>query len=118
MAGDRHISLSTGCIRSMEYHAKNLLAGWRIKLSDSEAWNFGLMELFVLGLLATALWHYCSAGVVEPGSVFAVFRYVLMFVMGLDSVRMLVQQVSRLRDIGGRMREAPAGERELTANLT
>ncbi len=52
----------------------------------------------------TALARFCSVADATPGDIFAVFGYVLMFVMGLDVVPMLVQQVNRLRDIGGRMR--------------
>ena len=74
-----------------------------VKLSDAEAINFSLMELFVLGLIVASLVHFCSRDAVQAGDIFAVFRYVLMFIMGLDSVPRLVQQMSRLRDIGMRM---------------
>lgn len=79
------------------------VAGWRVKLSNAEAVNFGLTELFVLGLMAAVLIRFCSAAAVSPGDIFAVFRYVLMFVMGLDSVPHVVQHVSRLRDIRQRL---------------
>lgn len=79
------------------------LARWRVKLSDWEALNFSLMEVFVLGLLAAVLWRFSSGAVREPGEIFAVLRYVLMFVMGLDGLPVLVRQFSRLRDIGKRM---------------
>lgn len=79
------------------------VAHWRIKLSDAEAINFSLMELFVLGLIVASLVHFCSRDALQAGDIFAVFRYVLMFIMGLDSVPRLVQQMSRLRDIGMRM---------------
>jgi hypothetical protein len=79
------------------------LAGWRVKLSDWQALSFGVLELFVLGLLAAALWRTCTAPGAAAGDVFAVFRYVWMFVTGLDSVPLLVQQAGRLRDIGRRM---------------
>ncbi len=80
------------------------VARWRIKLSDAEAINFSLMELFVLAVLATSLVHYCATANPEAGDIFAVFRYVLLFIMGVDSVPKLVQQMSRLRDIGFRVR--------------
>jgi len=78
----------------------------RVRLSDAEALNFGLMELFILGLMVAALIHFCTTGTAQAGDIFAVFRYVMMFIMGLDSVPKLVQQMSRLRDIGFRMRVA------------
>jgi len=81
------------------------LRRWQVRLSDCEAVNFGLMELFVMALMAATLIHYCLGGgaSVAPGDVFAVFRYMLMFVMGLDSLPRIVAQLSRLRDINGRV---------------
>lgn len=75
------------------------VASWRVKLSDCEALNFGTMEVFVLGVLVLALLRTCSTLTASPGDIFAVFRYVLMLVMGIDGVPKLVQQFSRLRDL-------------------
>ncbi len=85
------------------------VARWRVKLSDSDARNFGLMELFVLGLIAATLLRYCAPGrgAVSPGDVFAVFRYMLTFVTALDRVPMIVMQIGRLRDIAGRLSPEP-----------
>lgn len=83
------------------YHA---VAGWRVRLSDAEAINFSLMEFFILGVFILSLVHFCSGETPPPaGNIFAVYRYVLMFIMGMDTVPKLVQQISRLRDIGFRM---------------
>jgi hypothetical protein len=91
------------------YHA---VAGWRIRLSDAEAVNFSLMEFFILGVLVLSLVHFCTGASPPPaGDIFAVFRYLLMFVMGLDTVPRLVQQLSRLKDIGRRM--TVRGKREI-----
>ncbi len=76
----------------------------RVKLSDAEAINFGLMEFFILGVLVASLLQFCRGATAQAGDIFAVFRYVMMFIMGLDSIPKLVHQVSRLRDIGGRMK--------------
>jgi ABC transporter transmembrane region len=80
----------------------SLLATWRIKLSDAEARNFGITQLFVLGLFVASLLRL-SALNLEPGSIFSVFSYVLGFTAGLDNIPVLVQQLSRLRDIGKRL---------------
>jgi ABC-type multidrug transport system fused ATPase/permease subunit len=85
------------------YHT---VARWRIKLSDNEALTMGLMETFVLLLMMAALVRFCTQPGAEPGDIFAVFRYVLLFIMALDRVPMLVNQFSRLRDIGTRMTKA------------
>ena len=79
------------------------LARWRVALSDAEAGNFARMELFVLSLLVAALLRSCRMAGAGPGDVLAVLGYVLMFVSGLDAVPGLVQQASRLRDLGRRL---------------
>ena len=79
------------------------LAGWRIKLSDREAWNFGIMEFFVLIVLVISLLRTTSIVDLAAGDIFAVFRYLMLLFVGLDSVPKLVQQVSQLRDIDRRV---------------
>ncbi len=79
-------------------------ARWRVRLSDAEAINFSLMEFFILGVLLFSLVRFLRGATPRPaGDIFAVFRYVLMFIMGMDTVPRLVQQISRLRDIGFRL---------------
>jgi hypothetical protein len=79
------------------------LARYQVRLSDLGAWNFLQMEFFVLALIVAALVRYCSRPGVEAGDIYAVFSYVGMFVGGLDCVPMLIQQLARLHDIGGRV---------------
>jgi ABC transporter transmembrane region len=79
------------------------LARYQIRLSDLGACNFLQMEFFVLALIVAALARYCARPGVEAGDIYAVFSYVVMFVNGLDCVPMLIQQLARLHDIGGRV---------------
>ncbi len=44
-----------------------------------------------------------SVADVAAGDIFAVFRYLMLLFMGLDSIPRLVQQVSQLRDIDRRV---------------
>ena len=81
------------------------VARWRIWLTDSEAKNFATMELFVLVLIVVALIRACGTATKEAGDIFAIFRYVIMFVSGLDAIPFMIQQVTRLKDIGRRLRE-------------
>lgn len=83
------------------------ISRWRVKLSDWEAFTTGVMELFVLALMAGGLIRYCTLPGIAAGDIFAAFRYILLFIMALDSVPMLVQQFSRLRDIGRRIQSEP-----------
>jgi ABC-type multidrug transport system fused ATPase/permease subunit len=84
--------------------------GWWVRLSDAEAINTGIMELFVLALIVGALGRYCTVPGASTGDIFAVFRYVLMFVMALDGLPMLVRHVSQLRDVARRINMAPDEE--------
>lgn len=87
------------------------VARWRIRLSDAEAINFAAMEIFILGVLVAALAIVCQ-GTFAAGDIFAIFRYLLMFLMGLDTVPRVVQQLSRLRDIHQRVGlQKPPGKR-------
>lgn len=81
----------------------DVAALWRVRLSDAEAINFSLMELFVLAVLVASLVHFCTNPGVQAGDIFAVFRYLMMFIMGVDAVPKLVGQISRLRDVGFRL---------------
>jgi ABC-type multidrug transport system fused ATPase/permease subunit len=83
----------------------DLLGNWRVKLSDAEATNFCQMELFVLAVMVGALVMFCTRGSAppQPGDVFAVFRYVMLFMTGLDSVPRVVAQWSRLCDVRTRL---------------
>jgi ABC transporter transmembrane region len=78
---------------------------WRIRLTDVEARNFAITDVFVLVLIIVALFRACGMRDVAAGDIFAIFRYIIMFVTGLDAVPLMIQQVCRLQDIGRRLRE-------------
>ena len=95
--------------RSQEVSAHyRRVARWRIKLSDAEAINFSVTEVFVLALLALALARFSTLPRIAAGDILAMFQYVWMFIGGLDSAAFLVEQLGRLRDIGRRMRPEAA----------
>jgi ABC-type multidrug transport system fused ATPase/permease subunit len=81
------------------------VARWRIRLSNAEAINFGLMEFFVLGAIVTVLFRSCQLPAVQAGDIFAVFRYLMVLLMGLDNLPRLIQQFSRLRDVSSRIHQ-------------
>lgn len=80
------------------------LSHWRVRLSNLEASNFSLMEVFILAFFAGALVLSSHLPGIQAGTIFAILTYVKNFIGGLDDVPALVQQVSRLRDIARRMR--------------
>jgi hypothetical protein len=91
------------------YH---MVARWRINLSNLAAANFGIMELFILSLIVVSIIRFSALPDARPGDILAMFQYILMFVSGLDSVPLVVQQLSRLRDIERRIHLAASGEDE------
>ena len=83
----------------------NLLAFWYVRLSDAEALNYGVVHVFMMTLMAVAIYRSVTAVSLEIGDIFAVISYTWGFIIGLDSVPELIQKVSRLRDIGKRVQE-------------
>ena len=67
------------------------------------AWRSDPLTLAVCALIVGGLVRYCSTPDVTTGDIFAVFRYVLMFVMALDGLPGLVRHVSQLRDVARRV---------------
>ncbi|WP_268739093.1 ABC transporter six-transmembrane domain-containing protein [Luteimonas fraxinea] len=87
------------------------LSGWRVRISDAEAKAFGAMELTVIILFAVALWRLSETGNERPGDIYAIFAYLWKFVLALDQVPQLVQQLAKLKDLNGRLaRKIAVGE--------
>lgn len=76
-----------------------------MRLSNAEAANWGLMELFVIGLSMVVLIRTVTLPGIQPGDIYALIAYFWNYVSSLDDVPRLVQQFSRLQDIGDRMAE-------------
>lgn len=74
---------------------------WQIKISDGEAFNFGLMELIVLIVIVASLLLTVnnSTNTIMAGDLIGVYNYILKFVSGLDTIPYTVQRVASLRDI-------------------
>jgi ABC-type multidrug transport system fused ATPase/permease subunit len=87
-----------------------LLARWRIRLSNLEAFNWGTMELFNIGLAAAVIARIASLPNIQPGTVYAMLAYLWNYIASLNHVPALVQQLSRLKDIARRMALHVAGE--------
>lgn len=79
------------------------LAGWRVRLSDIEARAYFKMELAVIILFTIALVRLGEGSLVEAGSIYAVFAYIWKYVLALDGVPALVQQLSKLKDLNERL---------------
>lgn len=79
------------------------LSGWRVRLSDSEAKAFGAMEITVVLLFVVALTRLAQGDTSRAGDIYATFSYVWRYVTSLDQVPLLVQQLSKLKDLNKRL---------------
>lgn len=96
--------ISSGNNHLIRQHYDNL-RNWQIRISDQEAWNFGLMELMVIIVIGLSLLitnKAVGAGM-EAGSLIGIYSYIQKFVSGLDTIPYTVQRLSSLNDITRRI---------------
>jgi ABC-type multidrug transport system fused ATPase/permease subunit len=106
---EREVTLLTQRRPSRVFGHYRVLAKWRIRLSDAEATNWGVMELFSIGLSAAVIMRIASLPHIEPGTIYAMLAYLWNFIASLNHVPALVQQLSRLKDIARRMDQVLEG---------
>jgi ABC-type multidrug transport system fused ATPase/permease subunit len=107
-------AIETKNIGIITQHYKRLRF-WQIKISDQEAFNFGLMELMVIAVIGSSLYvtsWLTHTEEVPAGSLIGIYTYILKFVGGLDTIPYTVQRLSNLTDITRRME---LGEADLVA---
>ena len=75
---------------------------WNIRLSDLEAANFGIVWLFMVGLLVFSI-NSAADDNVDYGIIFAVVMYVFQFSESVTLLPFYYQQWLRLREISGRL---------------
>ena len=80
-----------------------LLAHWRVRLSNAEVANWGVLELFLIALAGVVLIRAVALPGVQAGDIYAVVAYLWSYLGSLDNVPFTVQQLGRLHDIGHRM---------------
>lgn len=97
--------IATGNNHLIRQHYDNLRK-WQIRISDQEAWNFGIMEILVMIVIGISLLlTNKSAGAgIEAGSLIGIYSYIQKFVSGLDTIPYTVQRLSSLHDITRRIK--------------
>ena len=83
----------------------NELRKWQIKISDKEAWNFGIIEIMVMVVIAASL-LICKNSfgtTMLAGNLIGIYNYILKFVSGLDTIPYTVQRITSLNDITRRI---------------
>ncbi len=85
-------------------HYENLRK-WQIKISDQEAWNFGLMEILVLFVITFSLvvTTKSTGAALLAGDILGIYNYILKFTTGLDTIPYTIQRLSSLKDITQRI---------------
>ena len=96
--------ISSGDKKAIFKHFNNL-RHWQIRISDQEAWNFGIMELMVMMIIAVSLvlTHRVMGTTILAGNLVGIYTYILKFVSGLDTIPYTVQRLSSLNDITRRI---------------
>jgi len=96
--------ISTGNTHLIKQHYDNLRK-WQIRISDQEAWNFGLMEILVMVVIGVSLLitNKTAGSGIEAGSLVGIYSYIQRFVSGLDPIPYTVQRLSSLNDITRRI---------------
>ena len=96
--------ISTGNNHLIRQHYDNLRK-WQIRISDQEAWNFGIMEIMVMVVIGLALLitNKTTGAGIEAGSLIGIYSFIQRFVSGLDTIPYTVQRLSSLNDITRRI---------------
>lgn len=96
--------ISTGNNHLISQHYNNLRK-WQIRISDQEAWNFGIMEIMVMVVIGLSLLitNKAAGSGIEAGSLIGIYSYIQRFVSGLDTIPYTVQRLSSLNDITRRV---------------
>ena len=96
--------IATGNNHTIRQHYDNLRK-WQIRISDQEAWNFGIMEILVMVVIGVSLLitNKTAGAGIEAGSLIGIYSYIQRFVSGLDTIPYTVQRISSLHDITRRI---------------
>lgn len=96
--------ITTGNKLVIKKHYENLRK-WQIRISDQEAWNFGIMEILVMVVIGIALLITKTSlgNGILAGSLIGIYNYILKFVSGLDTIPYTVQRLTSLNDITRRI---------------
>jgi ABC-type multidrug transport system fused ATPase/permease subunit len=96
--------IATGNNHLIRQHYDNLRK-WQIRISDQEAWNFGIMEILVMIVIGISLLltNKAAGAGIEAGSLIGIYSYIQKFVSGLDTIPYTVQRLSSLHDITRRI---------------
>jgi ABC-type multidrug transport system fused ATPase/permease subunit len=88
--------------KSVTHHFAEV-RGWRVKLSDADAFNWTAIEGLSIVVFLLVLLRVTYMPGADVGTVFAIFVYVWRLMEKLDMMPQIVQQLMRLKDIRRRI---------------
>ncbi|NJO94608.1 MAG: hypothetical protein HC820_10280 [Hydrococcus sp. RM1_1_31] len=100
---EHEVEILMNCNREEVYEHYQSLVKWRIYLSNAEATNYGLIEIFSIPLIIVVLLRTILLPGIQVGQIYAVLSYLWNFLNSIRTVPFLLQQFSRLKDIGDRV---------------
>ena len=89
-----------------EYFQK--VRGLNIKKSNTEAYNFGVLELFSFSMITVSIYVMCQTPNVSYGDIVATYGYILRFAYSFDFIPHLTERVATMHDIQERLEEVYA----------
>jgi ABC-type multidrug transport system fused ATPase/permease subunit len=100
---EREVQVIEGVDPSAIRHHFEQVRCWRVKLSDAEAFNWTIIEVMSILVFIIVLVRATYIPTTETGDIFAILVYVWRLMENLDNVPQIVQQLTRLQDIGRRI---------------
>lgn len=100
---EQEVSVIEACSGPRVSRHFSMLRMLRVRLSDAEAVNRGVVELFMIVALAAALVLYTANSTHTPGAIYAVFVYVWSLFETIWVVPTAVNAITRVQDIGARV---------------
>jgi ABC-type multidrug transport system fused ATPase/permease subunit len=100
---EREVQIIEGVDPPAIRHHFDQVRCWRVKLSDAEAYNWTIIEVLSILVFIIVLVRATYLPTTETGDIFAILVYVWRLMENLDNVPQIVQQLTRLQDIGRRI---------------
>ncbi len=100
---EKHVDIISSKKNNIINEHFSSLAKWRIKLSDLESINFGLIEFILFSLIIFTLSIAVTTGNPTPGGIFSILAYVIEFADGVYMLPYIYQQKIRLNEIISRI---------------
>lgn len=95
-------------------HYKDL-RGWQVKITDMQAYNFGVMESMVVVLIGAALYISTrhSKMAMNEGELIGIYFYIMKFTKGLETVPYILEKYASLKDIVQRISNFNTGKKAI-----